>query len=70
VFDSDGTLWAEQPLSFQLAFAIDRARALAPRHPDYKTRETFASVLRGDLGRLPRKARRAQPRWWRPRTPA
>ena len=49
-FDNDGTLWAEQPLYFQLAFAIDRVKALAPRHPDWKTREPFASVLRGDLG--------------------
>ena len=37
-FDNDGTLWAEQPLYFQLAFAIDRVKALAPQHPDWKTR--------------------------------
>jgi phosphoserine phosphatase len=48
VFDNDGTLWAEQPLYFQLAFAIDRVKALAPQHPEWKTREPFASLLRGD----------------------
>ncbi len=49
VFDNDGTLWAEQPLYFQALFAIDRVRALAPQHPDWKEREPFASVLRGDV---------------------
>ena len=48
VFDNDGTLWAEQPLYFQLAFAIDRVKALAPQHPEWKTREPFASLLEGD----------------------
>jgi phosphoglycolate phosphatase-like HAD superfamily hydrolase len=51
-FDNDGTLWAEQPLYFQLAFDIDRVRTLAPQHPEWKTREPFASVLRGDLQAL------------------
>jgi hypothetical protein len=49
VFDNDGTLWAEQPAYFQLFFAIDRVRALAPEHPEWKTQEPFASVLKGDL---------------------
>jgi phosphoserine phosphatase len=48
VFDNDGTLWAEQPLYFQLAFALDRVKALAPRHPEWKEAEPFASLLRGD----------------------
>ena len=38
VFDNDGTLWAEQPMYFQLAFALDRVKALAPQHPEWKTR--------------------------------
>ncbi|GMW05248.1 MAG: hypothetical protein AMXMBFR8_00450 [Nevskiales bacterium] len=50
VFDNDGTLWAEQPLYFQLAFAIDRVKALAPQHPEWPTTEPFASLLQGDLG--------------------
>jgi len=48
-FDNDGTLWAEQPIYFQLAFALDRVKALAPMHPEWKDREPFASLLRGDL---------------------
>src|SRR5262245_7449381 len=35
-FDNDGTLWAEQPMYFQIMFAMDRVKALAPRHPDWK----------------------------------
>jgi hypothetical protein len=48
-FDNDGTLWAEQPVYFQVLFAIDRVKALAPQHPEWKTKEPFASLLRGDL---------------------
>ena len=49
VFDNDGTLWSEQPLYFQLVFVIDRVKALAPKHPEWKTREPFASVLKDDF---------------------
>jgi len=48
-FDNDGTLWCEQPLYFQLLFALDRVKALAPQHPEWKTKEPFASLLRGDV---------------------
>jgi hypothetical protein len=48
VFDNDGTLWAEQPLYFQALFAMDRIRALAPDHPEWRTQEPYAAVLRGD----------------------
>lgn len=48
-FDNDGTLWAEQPIYFQLAFALDRVRTLAPLHPEWKDKEPFASLLKGDL---------------------
>src|SRR5438874_5909634 len=48
-FDNDGTLWAEQPLYFQFLFAIDRVKGLAPQHPEWKTREPFASLLKGDM---------------------
>lgn len=48
VFDNDGTLWAEQPAYFQLLFAIDRVKAMAPRHPEWKDQEPFASILAGD----------------------
>jgi phosphoglycolate phosphatase-like HAD superfamily hydrolase len=48
-FDNDGTLWVEQPYYVQLAFAIDRVKALAPQHPEWKEQEPFKSVLAGDL---------------------
>ena len=48
-FDNDGTLWCEQPLPVQLYFVLDRVKALAPQHPEWKTTEPFASVLNRDL---------------------
>jgi phosphoglycolate phosphatase-like HAD superfamily hydrolase len=48
-FDNDGTLWAEQPMYFQLFFALDRVKALAPKHPEWKGKEPFASLLKGDV---------------------
>ncbi len=48
-FDNDGTLWAEQPVYFQALFIFDRIKALAPQHPEWKEKEPFASVLRGDM---------------------
>ena len=47
-FDNDGTLWSEQPMYVQLAFALDRVRDLAPKHPEWHNREPFKSVLAGD----------------------
>jgi phosphoglycolate phosphatase-like HAD superfamily hydrolase len=47
-FDNDGTLWAEQPLYFQLAFALDRVKTLAPMHPEWKDKQPFKGVLQGD----------------------
>jgi len=49
VFDNDGTLWSEQPMYFQLAFALDRVKALAPLHPEWKQEQPFKAVLEGDL---------------------
>lgn len=49
VFDNDGTLWSEQPMYFQLMFVVDRIRAMAPQHPEWKDREPFKSVLAGDV---------------------
>ena len=48
-FDNDGTLWCEQPIPVQLYFALDRVKALAPQHPEWKTQEPFASLLKRDL---------------------
>jgi hypothetical protein len=47
VFDNDGTLWAEQPMYFQLAFALDRIRALAPQHAEWKTTQPFKTFVSG-----------------------
>src|SRR6187401_1820291 len=49
VFDNDGTLWCEQPMYVQMAFALDRVKALAPQHPEWQTKQPFASVLKGDV---------------------
>lgn len=49
VFDNDGTLWAEQPMYVQLIFALDRVKALAPKHPEWKDKEPFASLLKGNM---------------------
>ncbi len=48
-FDNDGTLWCEQPMYFQLLFALDRVKAMTPSHPEWKTNEPFASLLKGDV---------------------
>ncbi|MCO8121505.1 haloacid dehalogenase-like hydrolase [Stieleria sp. TO1_6] len=48
-FDNDGTLWSEQPFYFQLAFALDRVKTLAPEHPEWKEKQPFKGVLDGDL---------------------
>ena len=49
VFDNDGTLWAEQPMYFQLVFALDRVKTLAPMHPEWKQEQPFKAVLENDL---------------------
>jgi haloacid dehalogenase-like hydrolase len=49
VFDNDGTLWSEQPMYVQLAFALDRVKTLAPDHPEWKDTEPFKSVIAGDM---------------------
>ena len=47
--DNDGTLWAEQPVYFQVFFMVDRVKALLPQHPEWKREEPFASLLKGDM---------------------
>lgn len=51
-FDNDGTLWSEQPMYVQLAFALDRLKALAPEHPEWQETEPFKSALAGDFKAL------------------
>lgn len=52
VFDNDGTLWSEQPMYVQLAFALDRVKVMVPEHPEWKDRAPFNAVLAGDLKAL------------------
>jgi phosphoglycolate phosphatase-like HAD superfamily hydrolase len=47
-FDNDGTLWTEQPYYFQFAFALDRVKAMAPQHPEWKDKQPFKALLEGD----------------------
>lgn len=52
VFDNDGTLWTERPVYFQLLFAIDRVKQLAPQHPEWQTTQPFKAVLDDDMQTL------------------
>lgn len=49
VFDNDGTLWVEQPMYNQAAFALDRVKALAPAHPEWRTTQPFKGLLEHDM---------------------
>ena len=51
-FDQDGTLWVEHPLYSQAMFALDRVHALAPKHPEWKAKEPFKSVLANDMAAM------------------
>jgi phosphoserine phosphatase len=51
-FDNDGTLWPSHPMYTQLAFALDRIKALAPKHPEWKAKQPFKAVLDNDLKAL------------------
>jgi len=52
VFDNDGTLWSEQPIYVQLAFALDRVKELAPKHPEWRTTQPFKAALEDDIKTL------------------
>ena len=58
-FDNDGTLWVEQPMYTQMAFALDRVRAMAPLHPEWKDKQPFKAVLDGDIKALAKSGERA-----------
>ena len=51
-FDNDGNLWSEQPAYFQLFFAIDRVKAMAADHPEWKETQPFKAVLENDMTAL------------------
>ena len=69
VFDNDGTLWCEQPFYIQLAFALDRVKALVPAHPEWRTTQPFQAVLEGDHKALGRSRHEGTVDWWWRRTP-
>lgn len=52
VFDNDGTLWPENPLPFQLAYALDRIKSLSPQHPEWNDQQPFKAVLNNDFPAL------------------
>ena len=52
VFDNDGTLWNEQPLYIQIVMALDRVKALAPQHPEWRTTQPFQAALENDTKAL------------------
>jgi phosphoserine phosphatase len=59
VFDNDGTMWVEQLIYPEVVFAVDRLRALAPQHPEWKDREAFQAALAGDMTALAKGGLRA-----------
>lgn len=52
VFDNDGTLWSEQPMYFEVLFAFDEVRRLAPQHPGWKQQQPYRAVLENDHAAL------------------
>ena len=55
-FDNDGTLWVEQPMYIQLAFALDRVKALAPHASGMEDQ----AAVRGGARRRPEGAGRVR----------
>jgi hypothetical protein len=51
-FDNDGCLWSEQPMYFQLAFALDRIKALATQHPEWRDKQPYKAAIEGDFRTL------------------
>jgi phosphoserine phosphatase len=52
VFDNDGTLWCERPNYVQAIFALDRIKAMAPQHPEWKRTQPFKALLDKDVKAL------------------
>lgn len=51
-FDNDGTLWSEQPIYFQLFFAMDRVSSMVDEHPEWKNKQPFKAVIENDMKAL------------------
>ncbi len=52
VFDNDGTLWPENPMPFQAAFAIDELKRCILTEPQLATDPMVRAALAGDFARL------------------
>lgn len=48
-FDNDGTLWAEQPVYFQLIYALDRLQQKAEQDPSILTSDILKAAAAGDI---------------------
>ena len=49
VFDNDGTLWAEQPLYFQVQFALDRVKELSRTDKSLGQKQPFKAIVENDM---------------------
>ena len=66
-FDNDGTLWVEHPMYVQMAFILDRVKALSPLHPEWKDTQPFKAALEGDMKTLAEYGEQGLWNWsWRP----
>jgi hypothetical protein len=48
-FDNDGTLWSEKPAYVQVAFTVDRIKALSGSHPEWRDEPLFKAAIEGDM---------------------
>jgi hypothetical protein len=51
-FDNDGTLWSEQPIYFQLFYVLDRIKAMAPKHSEWKNQQPYKAILDNNMGEI------------------
>ncbi|WP_243749197.1 HAD family hydrolase [Mucilaginibacter agri] len=58
-FDNDGTLWSEQPLYFQFFYAVDQIKAMAPKHPEWKTTQPYKALLENNMPELMKQGEKA-----------
>ncbi|KAA5537957.1 hypothetical protein FYK55_28010 [Roseiconus nitratireducens] len=52
VFDNDGTLWPENPVPFQLAYALDTLKKATEERPELKQDPMVKAALAGDFAKL------------------
>ena len=52
VFDNDGTLWPENPVPFQLAYALDTLKKMAAEKPELNHDPMVQAALAGDFAKL------------------